>query len=137
MSIPVSRVFVWIMKRTIEHDLSRKIKIGNHSITILLKVEPLNDCSLKTRNVILFDDELFHEKRIFSLFEQELIIKFNFWKKLIFHSCRSYYIDLLLIKMAVLAMFQEMLSQFKNPSTNWQQFPKHGTGHFSNQSSKS
>ena len=53
------------------------------------------------------------------------------------HSCRSYYIDLLLIKMAVLAMFQEIWCQFKIPSTNWQQFPKHGTGHFSNQSSKS
>ena len=79
MSIPVS--IVWIFKRTIKHNLNGKIKIGNHSLTILLKVEPLNDCSLKTRNVILFGDELFHEKRIFSLFEQELIIKSNFWKK--------------------------------------------------------
>ena len=52
------------------------------------------------------------------------------------HSGRSYYIDLLLIKMAVLAMFQENWSQFKIPSTNWQQFPKQGTGHFSNQFSK-
>ena len=34
------------------------------------------------------------------------------------HSGRSYYIDLLLIKMAVLAMFQENWSQFKIPSTN-------------------
>ena len=53
------------------------------------------------------------------------------------HSGRSYYIDLLLIKMAVLAMFQKILSQIKIPSTNRQQFPKHGIGHFSNQSSKS
>ena len=34
------------------------------------------------------------------------------------HSGRSYYIDILLIKMAVLAMFQENWSQFKIPSTN-------------------
>ena len=33
-------------------------------------------------------------------------------------SGRSYYIDLLLIKMAGLAMFQEIWSQFQNPSTN-------------------
>jgi hypothetical protein len=52
------------------------------------------------------------------------------------HTSRSYYIDLLLIKMPVLAMFQEIWSQFKVPSTNRQQFSKHGTGHFSNQFSK-
>ena len=34
------------------------------------------------------------------------------------HSGRRYYIDLLLIKMAVMAMFQENWSQFRNPSTN-------------------
>ena len=43
------------------------------------------------------------------------------------------YIDLLVIKMAVLAMFQENWSQFKISSTNCQQFPKQGTEHFSNQ----
>ena len=52
------------------------------------------------------------------------------------HTSRSYYIDLLLIKMPDLAMFQEIWSQFKVPSTNRQQFSKHGTGHFSNQFSK-
>ena len=52
------------------------------------------------------------------------------------HSGRSYYIDLLVIKMADLTMFQEIWSHFKNLSTNWQQFPKHGTGHFSKQFSK-
>ena len=44
-------------------------------------------------------------------------------QNLLLHSGRSYYIDLLLIKMAVLAMFQENWSQFKVPSANWQQFP--------------
>ena len=34
------------------------------------------------------------------------------------HSGRRYYIDLLLIKMAVVAMFQENWSQIKIPSTN-------------------
>ena len=53
--------------------------------------------------------------------------------KIKIHSGRSHYIDLLVIRIAVLTMFQEIWSKFKNPSTNWQQFPKHGTGHFSNQ----
>ena len=39
-------------------------------------------------------------------------------KKETIHSGRSYYKDLLVIKMAVLTMFQEIWSQFKNPSTN-------------------
>ena len=38
--------------------------------------------------------------------------------------------------MAVMAMFQEIWSQFKVPSTNRQQFPMQGTGHFTNQFSK-
>ena len=49
------------------------------------------------------------------------------------HSGRSYYIDLLLIKLAVVAMFQEIWSQIKIPYTNRQQFPKQGTGLFPNQ----
>jgi len=34
--------------------------------------------------------------------------------------------------MAFLAIFEEICSQFRNPSENEQQFPKHGTGQFSN-----
>ena len=35
------------------------------------------------------------------------------------------------IEMALLAMFQEIWSKLKVPSSNRQQFSKHGTGHFS------
>ena len=39
------------------------------------------------------------------------------------HSGRCYYIDLLLIKLAVVTMFREIWSQIKIPYTNRQQFP--------------
>ena len=42
----------------------------------------------------------------------------------------------LLLKMTVMAIFQGICSEFKNPSSNWQQFPEHGTGQFSNQYTK-
>ena len=76
--------------------------------------------------------------KILFLFENsEFIIRFGehetYWIYYWFaHSGRSYYIDLLLIKLAVLAMFQEIWSQIKNPSRNWQQFPKHGRWQFPN-----
>ena len=73
---------------------------------------------------------------VFILFAETNQIFLKISIILTLHSGRSYYIDLLLIKMAVVAMFQENWSQIKIPSTNWQQFLKQGTGHFSNQFSK-
>ena len=64
---------------------------------------------------------------VFILFAETNQIFLKISIILTLHSGRSYYIDLLLIKMAVVAMFQENWSQFKIPSTNWQQFPKQGT----------